>query len=286
MSYDSNENSVDLGSPITLFEFIYGPSTEDVYRYATMPEALVLAGRAWQPANMRHSEIISAGKLDGSELTVSCPNTTPIADLFVAAAPSQQVTLSIWRGHALTLAQGNDDFVRVWMGRVLIPTWVDTNMLELKCEPVATSTRRVGLRRHYQYGCVHVLYDPTTCRVSQPANSASGPLSRVIDNTNMEVTLGVLPPNFTPATLVGGIMTMYLPGGRRVLRSITSAANNGNVWRIGLMSGIPNLATGVTIDLAKGCAHNWDACKGFNNTVNHGGCPNIPTKNPFRNNTF
>lgn len=285
MAYDDKEQSVDLGSPITLFEFIYGPGTEDVLRYATVPEAIVLAGRVWSPANMTHSDIVSAGKLDKSEITITCPSTTSVGDLFIAAPPSQQVTLSIWRGHALTDVTGVDDFVRIWVGRVLVPTW-NEDELELKCEPVATSAKRVGLRRHYQYGCVHVLYAVTSCKVPQPAHTAQAIIASAQSAIGVAITFTNLPATVTPASLTGGIFTLYLPGGRRILRSITSAVNAGSSWQIRLMSAVPGMANGMTVEVSKGCLHNWDACRAFNNTVNYGGCPNIPTKDPFRTNTF
>lgn len=284
MSYSAIEASVDLGQPTTLFEFIYGTTLGDAFRYATTLEEVSLAGRSWSPQNLTHSEISNAGTLDKAELTVKARSDIEVAQLFIAAPPSQQVVLNIWRGHGLTLADGWDDFVRVWTGRVLSAQWEEADV-EFKCEPVATSAKRVGLRRHYQYGCPHVLYG-RACGVSEIANTAAGRIVSLNNGTDLLVNLLTFHVGITPAQLIGGVFTLQLQDGRRVLRSIVSAAMEGASFRLRLMSAVPNMAPGMLIYAARGCLHTFEACATFSNTSNYGGCPNIPTKDPFRTNTF
>lgn len=284
MSYDAIESSVDLGQPTTLFEFIYGTTLGDAFRYATTLEEVSLAGRSWSPQNLTHSEISNAGTLDKAELTVKARCDIEVAKLFIAAPPSQQVVLNIWRGHGLTLADGWDDFVRVWTGRVLSAQWEEADV-EFKCEPVATSAKRIGLRRHYQYGCAHVLYS-RACGVSEIASTSSGSVVSFHNGQDLLVTLSTAGPPIIPERMTGGIFTLQLQDGRQVKRSITGAAWEGGAVRLRLMSSLPELAVGMPIYVARGCLHTFDACRTFNNTSNYGGCPNIPTKDPYRTNTF
>lgn len=284
MSYDSIESSVDLSSPVTLFEFIYGETLGDAMRYATTIDTINVAGRTWDPHSLKHSEISSAGTLDKSELTVNARPDIPVAKLFLAAPPSQQVILNIWRGHRLTLTEGWDEFKRVWTGRVLSCDWLDAEV-EFKCEPVATSAKRVGLRRNFQYGCPHVLYQ-RACGLSQALNTATGRVGSI--QSGVEVT--VILPNpevlLNVERLIGGIFTLKLTNGRRILRSISSAVVTPNGYRVSLLSAVPELEVGLSIEVTRGCQHTFEACKSFANTGNYGGCPNIPTQDPFRNNTF
>lgn len=284
MSYELIETSDDLGAPVSLFEFIYGDTPGEVYRYSTTLEPVTLAGRAWLPHNITHSEIVSSGSLDRAELTVTARADIEVAKLFIAAPPSQEVRLNIWRGHELTLTEGWDDFERVWCGRVLAPTWQEADV-EFKCEPTSTSGKRLGLRRHYQYGCPHVLYG-RACGVSQLANTLYGRVVAV--NNGADLVLDITPSGALPLTsqYLGGILTVILPTGRRILRSITGATVESTGTRVRLMSVIPGIAIGERIEIARGCLHTWDDCKTFNNTPNYGGCPNMPTSDPFRTNTF
>lgn len=287
MSYNGIENSVDLGSPVTLFEFIYGQTSGDAYRYATTLDEVTLAGRAWKPHNLTHSDIVATGKLDKSELTVTARPDIDVAALFIASPPSQPVMLNIWRGHSLTAVDGWDDFTRIWVGRVLTCRWVaESANVEFKCEPVATSAKRVGLRRHYQYGCPHVLYG-RACGVSELANTSRVQVAYVTSQVDIYVAYTGVGPALNAALLTGGIFTITLPDGREARRTIVSAAVDPNMGvYLRLMSALPDIAAGTLGSVARGCLHTFEACKTFNNTSNYGGCPNIPTKDPFRSNTF
>lgn len=284
MSYDLIERSVDLGSPVTLFEFIYGATSGDAYRYSTTVDAVTLAGRAWQPHSLKHTEISSAGSLDKAELTISARADIEVARLFIAAPPSQPVVVNIWRGHALTETNGWDEFVRIWTGRVLNTDWQESEV-EFKCEPVATSAKRIGLRRYYQYGCPHVLYG-RACTVSEVANTAQANVISTANSSTAIVQLVSPPASVTIAKLIGGVFKLNLLDGRLALRSITNAQAVAGGIQISLMSGIPELAAGMIGSVARGCKHTFDDCKSFSNTSNFGGCPNIPTKDAFRTNTF
>lgn len=284
MSYDLIESSVDLGSPVTLFEFIYGQTQGDAYRYSTTSEPVTLAGRAWSPQNLKHSEISSAGTLDRAAVTVTARADIEVGRLFLAAPPSQPVVLNIWRGHALTLQDGWDDFQRIWVGRVLSAEWGEAEV-EFKCEPVATSAKRVGLRRFYQYGCNHVLYG-RACGVSELANTAQCIVVDMVNNRTPIVTLRNTPAGVTVARLVGGILKLGLPDGRTVLRSVVASSVVGGGVQLTLMSAIPELKVGMYGTVARGCKHTFEDCKTFFNTVNYGGCPNIPKVDAFRTNTF
>lgn len=284
MSYAEKEASVDYGSPVTLFEFIYGQTAGDAFRYSTTAEAVTLAGRSWQPHGLRHSEIVSSGSLDRAELTISARSDIEVAKLFLAAPPSQPVVVNIWRGHALTNVEGWDDFIRIWTGRVLDPRWLESEV-EFRCEPVGTSAKRIGLRRYYQYGCSHMLYG-RACSVSELANTSAMKVMTVANSREMIIQLLDPPAGVTPDSLTGGVLKLQMPNGLQVLRAVTLAALVPTGVRVRLMSAVPGLAPGMTGTVSRGCAHTFAACKTFGNTSNYGGCPNIPTRDAFRTNTF
>lgn len=290
MSFDSIETSVDLGRPVTLFEFTYGDGRGDVLRYVGSTDVLITGGaaplvamsRAWTPAPIKHGKITASGSLDKAAIDVMTVKDSDLADLYRVAPPSRQVTLEIFRGNV-----GSTEYKRIWSGRVINGTFEDAE-LKLSCEPVSTSTLRVGLRRNYQYGCPHVLYG-TACGLSRLANMASGTVQSITNAQTIvfkrSVRSLVIPAN----EVIGGVFTLTLPSGREVKRSIIAAtpvAGDDTLITVKLMSVVPDLAVNLPVTLTRGCAHNFEACKKFGNTVNYGGCPNIPTKNPFTANSF
>lgn len=287
MSYDSIEKSVDGNRTRTFFEFVYGEGRGDVLRYVASNEVLITGSlapviainRSWESRAMKHGKISSSGSLDKSNLEVTCDVDNEVVDLLRVAPPSQPVILTIYKGHL-----GSNEFKRRWSGRVL-SVKLDGPEAVFSCEPVSTSTRRVGLRRNYQYGCPHVLYG-RACGMSRAANSMDGTVLTVTSTVELIFARAARTQNILPAELVGGVLTLELASGRQVKRSITDAVTVSTGIKIRLLSVMPELAVGLLTSVTRGCAHNWEACKAFGNTGNYGGTPNVPTKNPFAGNSF
>jgi hypothetical protein len=282
MAYDPIESSVDEGSPVNLFEFRYGDDPDDVFRYCTNDREIVAAGRIWTPCNITHGPIVSSGSLDKAPMDVIMPNDLPLGKQFIITPPSRQILLNIWRGHALP--NGFDDFVRIWTGRVLAPTWREAE-LELSCEPVATSLKRIGLRRYYQYGCPHDLYG-RICRVDKPTYTAIGAVIKLVNARSVHVGFTTTPVPFDHTRFIGGTFRYDPNSGQKALRTIVGISPDTGGYRIELMAAISGIQVGTPITMSYGCKHNWENCLLFNNTPNYGGFPNIPTKNPYRTNTF
>lgn len=285
MAYDDIEQSVDQGEPVTLFEFLYGDTMGDAYRYAATlspnTDTIVAAGMQWAPFQIRHGDITNSGNLDRAKLKVSMSIRAEIAELFKVAPPSRPVRLRIWRGH---VADG--DYRMIWSGRVLDAEW-DGPEVTFSAEPLATSLRRIGLRRFYQYGCSHVLYGPE-CKASRAANTGAGRVVGSNDLRHVDVQIERTPIPLVAGHLIGGVLRLTLADGREALRTITSAQETGsNRFSIHLISALVGISSGLAVDVSRGCEHNFQTCRDrFRNTPNFGGCPNIPTKNPFTANSF
>lgn len=80
--------------------------------------------------------------------------------------------------------------------------------------------------------------------------------------------------------MVGGFVRWETEDGfieRRTIR-----ARTGNT--LTLDYGATSLAEGLAVRVYDGCAHNWEACDSKGNTVNYGGVPYKPVKNPMSGN--
>lgn len=287
MSFDSIENSVDQARPRTFFEFIYGDGRGDVLRYVGSTEVLITGSpapviainRSWVPRAIKHGSITTAGTLDKAVLEVTCGADIELSSFFRAAPPSRPVQLNIYRGHV-----GSTEYRRIWAGRVLNAAFEGPEVV-FSCEPVSTSVRRIGLRRNYQYGCPHVLYGEA-CGLSRAANTANGRIDLIVSGQTVVIKFAARSLVLRAAEVAGGVFTITLGDGRQVRRAVTSATDVAGGIRVRLLAVMPEMAVGLTASITRGCKHNWVACKAFGNTVNYGGFPHIPTKNPFTSNSF
>lgn len=282
MSYDSIENSIDISKPVFLYEVVYGPSPQDVYRYIAEERDQTAMGAVWKAQNIKHGDITSAGTLDKQSLTLTARRDIDVWDLYRVGPPSYVVQLRIYRGQL-----DINEFSTEWVGRILLAQRRDSEV-EFSCEPISTSLRNPGLRRKYQYGCPHVLYDDQSCKADVNLHTAAGSIIAIEGVTTPVVQFAGDQHGVTAENIVAGIFRTYDSKGLMIRRAIVSAEDLGNrQFRLHLMTYAPDMAVGRIANVSKGCPHTFAACRDtFNNVGNFGGCPNIPTKNPFTSNQF
>lgn len=262
------ERSKRGGRPVNLFRFRYGPWDSDVYAYTDHEAAIVHQGITYAPVPIERGAFSSSGSLDKQSLEIAMAGDSEVAELFRVYPPPQVVALTIFQGH---VTDPENEYLAIWVGRVLTCAWRETEVA-LQCEPARTQLRRVGLRRHYQYMCPHVLYG-SQCRASEAAATQQ---ARVAGVSGRFLTLESAPAN--PDHFVGGIVRWRDAVERVNARAILAVA--GEVLTLG---GIPQeLAVGAAVEVLYGCGHTLEACRDVHdNVANFGGHPYIPTKNPL-----
>lgn len=174
MSFATQEESRQLGEPVNLYLFRYGTGPSDIYCYSDCEEPVVFDGKTFVPTPIDRDSITPKSTLDKSELEIRMRQNTELADLFRYYPPSEVVTLVIFQGHNL---DPSNQWLAAWSGRVL-GFKIEGNMAHYTCEPVSSSMRRPGLRRHYQYGCPHLLYGTGAGRCN--ANKAAATITRTV----------------------------------------------------------------------------------------------------------
>lgn len=269
MAFGFFELSRTKGRKIGLYLFRYGASSGSYYAYTNHTKSITRSGITYTPVPIKRGRIVSKSNLDKTRLDVRTSLALPLAELFRIYPPSQVVTLTISELHL----NDTDNEVRViWSGRVTSASREGRELI-LGCEPIRTATRRMGLRRHYQYSCPHVLFS-TACGANKAAATVTATVASV---SGTSVTLA---SGWTTAPLtqyVSGTVEWTNAAGDTETRAILSIS--GDTLQIsGLLR---DVSIGTSIKVIRGCARTMVGCNEHSNILNFGGCPYIPTKTPL-----
>ena len=284
MTFEVNESSRSQGQPAELYLFRYGTDEASFYAYTDVGEDIVVDGVTYQSLTLKRGKIVSSGTLDKTALSVTCPLSADVVELFRIYPPGEVVTLVIRAGHLTDGSEVLTDWPVIWSGRILQCSRDNTNGPEatFTCEPASTSMRRVALRRHYQLSCPHVLY----AQGDNLCNAVKA--DRTIDTTVESFTLtSVTVPAADVAAyalpkFLGGTVEWTTDTGRNV-RSIIRIS--GSAFQ--LSGPTTGLSDGYAVTVSLGCNHQTDDCQLLHaNILNYGGQPYIPQVNPIKTNPF
>lgn len=272
MTFAAREESRSLGEPLSYYLFRYGPDSYFAYTDAETPQQMAIPNIpgtvTFTPVPIARGEIAGTGSLDRTTLDIMLDDALELCSLFALYPPSDVVTLSVYEGHA-----GEDEVKGVWFGRVVGYGSDGQTKARLTCEPVATSLKRPGLRRHYQRGCPLVLYGPQCRAAKAPATTTA--LCQAVNGGVVTLPNGW---SAQAAKYAGGIAEWLRVDGRTERRTVLQSTVGGMLVLSGPALG---LVPGTQVTLSLGCNHQMDDCRTLHsNILNFGGQPWIPLKNP------
>jgi hypothetical protein len=283
MTFAAYEKSRQKGRPVNLFYVKYGDSPGSYLAYTDAEQAITKNGIKYMPLAIDRGKIAVSGKLDKAALEVRATLNTPMAELFRVYPPASVVNITVMQGH---VNDPDAQFLVVWTGRVISAKRTD-NELVLTCEPISTTLKRIALRRHYQYSCMHVLYG-SECRANKAAATTHQTVMGTVNNT-VTLPAGWASDDFA-LKYIGGMIEWTNSAGDLESRTILRVVNTNTVLVTGF---IRDLKVGDPIDVILGCNHGFymnadkndldvktDCYYLHDNIHNYGGCPWIPTKNP------
>lgn len=264
MTYAALETSKASGSPVELYEFRRG---SDFWRYTSAAYDIEFQSKPYEAVAMQRTSLDLGGEMGRANLTVTFPRDIAVADTFRVSPPTEVMTLTVYRQHV-----GDSEFAVAWLGRVLNAAWRG-GQVELHCEPVFTSLKRSGLRRHYQRACPHTLYT-SDCGALADTFRVNGSVTGI---SGLVVSVGAA-GGYPAGHFNGGYLEWDGPANveRRMIVSHSGAALT--------LASLPiNLVGGQSVRAFPGCDHTLGAggCAKFSNVPNYGGWPYIPLKNPF-----
>ncbi|MBU6956025.1 phage BR0599 family protein [Hahella sp. HN01] len=263
MSYSDRETSTDEACPVELYEFRRGTR---VWRYTSAARDERFNAFVYSSIALKRGVIERSAQSGRAGFRVTLPRDVAVAQAFISTPPSEVTLLTVYRRH-----MDDSETVPVWMGRVLNAEWRGSEV-EFNCEPVYTSLQRTGLRRLYQRNCPHALYgaacgaSPTAHRIKGNVMAQEGPVIRV-----------AAAADYADGYFAGGIAT-WSAEGLTEKRMIVGQSGDA----ITLSTTPPGLRVGAAVMLYPGCDHTLTTCDAkFSNSLNYGGFPFIPSKNPF-----
>lgn len=259
MTYAAVESSAHSGQPVELYRFSSGLRK---WLYTSADVAFVHQSETYDPYPLKRGPFRQTQELAKSGMEVNTARDLPFVADAMASPLIGVIALTVYRRH-----RSDAEVQQWWKGRVKGVRFAGSEAI-ISCEPLGASLRRIGLRRPAQRQCPYALYG-LGCNVVAALHTATGNL---LSHTGATITSGVFAsqPN---GWWVGG--KIELAG---VLRFIVGHATD----TLTLSSGVPGLAQNAGFVVFPGCDHTVAICSAkFGNSLNYGGAPWWPSKNPF-----
>lgn len=270
MTFAAYETSEEGGRPAELYELRIGT---EVFLYTNSQMPITISTSTYVPLPISRSEISSSAESGtGEHLDVKLPGDNLFVRKFVSIVPGRRPTLTLLKLHLADVAQ---ETIVLFKGVVQSVSFSDnSDVATLKVAPLTAAKSRPIPRLTYQSLCGHMLYD-ARCKIGE-------------HDPDFEKFLLV-----EAVTGAGGILQLdgadtfgfadfFVNGFVEYLgdyRLITEQA--GELCTLLLPFGTSPL--GTVVRCLAGCKHRLaqDCIAKYDNRINYGGFPFVPTKNIF-----
>ena len=267
MSYDQFETSIEGAQTLELYQFAFGA---DVYRFTSYNSDVTWGGLSYQKAQISRSKQENAIEDAIKQMTITVNLENPVAQKFIANVPGILGTVQVLRANANDVAEETVVVFDGFVAQVKNDAALEAQIL---CQPLTNLFQQTGPRFKSQGLCNHVLYDQR-CKVVRALFTYNGTVTGVSGST---ITVNGLSAN-GPTWAVGGFAQApsSAPEDKRMILS-----QSGDDITLLLPFSIPVL--GIEVGVLAGCDHTigGDCLNKFSNTINFGGSPYVPRKNPF-----
>jgi uncharacterized phage protein (TIGR02218 family) len=268
MSYEEREESVYEGNPIELYEFFREGTS--AWRFTSSDSNKEYLGNLYFATPMLRNSIEQSQDIVRASLTIEMPSSEPFIQQFITEPLFTKISIIIRRYH-----EGDTEYVSLWQGRVINVEQKESTA-SITCESSYTSLKRPTLRRLYQTSCPHLLYGPI-CTLTNTDYRVQATIS-IIDGV---IITAPQYSSYTPPHFVGGYVE-HTKEGVIVRRFIVDNTTELATTTITLNLPLYQAEVGDTLFTFPGCDHTIDTCDTkFSNSINYGGQPWIPQKNPM-----
>lgn len=270
MTFNEYEISIEGSQPVETYKIVLGSS---IYRYTSAEDDQVISGETYTAYSIKRNRVGKGREIRGNILELTVPGNNEIAMQYASNLPGLKAEVTV---HRFQRPDGiTPENIMIFKGRIgSVRFTEDVKKAILAVQPIGVALSREMPRYCYSAQCNHMLYEEDTCGVaaSDPAYKYSGLVSVVSANT-------IIVPgasSFTDGWFTAGKVEALSGSDARLITNHTG--NN-----IKMLLPFPFSAVGQAVDLYAGCAHTIAICKTkFDNVINFGGWPFVPTKNIFQ----
>jgi len=278
MAFDDQEISTEGGAPIELYKI----EGADSFYYTSSATEFTFEGNTYIPVSMSRSGPVISPKTTSGGLALKVPFNDPFAARYLGGVPPAPDRITIYQVHLsdsvqevrpfwsglVSAVKFSGETATISIGGVLARTsmQIPSNTFSWSCNHVLYGKRCKVIEREYefQFTVNSVSSDGITLTLSD-ADSENTPQTEITD---------------APAYFNGGRLDPGVPGSQRMIVRM-EMDTPGNYTAV-LMVPISGLNAGDVLIISAGCDRSLGTCYSrFNNIVNYGGFPFIPTLNPF-----
>lgn len=268
MTYDAYQTSQYGGEPMTLFRFASGSSKTWLLTSERTP---VLRGsELYVPEAIRHGDLEQTIGESPKPFEITVPSNSDIALQFLSFLPAQPITVIVYSRH-----RPDADYVPIFIGECASGSTDPEGITTITCQPLSYKLERNIPWPRYCATCNWALYS-IGCGVSRDAFKTVATVTAA-DGFDIK------------ASAFAGFEDGWFNAGF-VVRDLTGEVRWAVVHiddTLTLVSPFPNFGLGESVTAYAGCDGLEQTCVDkFNNLPNFAGHPDVPTKNPYRDNVF
>ena len=255
-----------------LYRFIEG-DTGNVYCVTNADELEVYDSgsgpETYLPVPIGRNEIEGKGDLARANITINFALNNTTAMRWFTTSLDFPITVTIF-------SKDEDTYEVEWKGR-LASVSPNRKQLNFVFESVFTSLRRMGLRQRFQITCPYSLYGQG-CTLDRNDFDVPGAVTLVVNDTVTFPAAATYPDGY----FTSGIFEDNMGNLRFITRHVGDQLVLIRPMNPLLAYIAENGYSGLTGRAFPGCDRTTQTCNDkFNNLLNHGGFPFMPSKNPF-----
>lgn len=270
MTFAAYETATETGQPIELYEFRIGAES---FFYTNNQVSVTVASLTYAPLPIARDKLTKTAESNQKEgLTVELPGDNPFVRKYVSIAPGKRATMTLKKLHRPDVAV---ETVVQYKGVVQSVTFTENcDKATLMISPLTAAKSRPIPRLTYQSLCGHMLYDARCKILETDPDFEKFLLVEAVTDGGRVLQLDDADTFGFADFFVNGFVEY-----QDDFRLIT--AQSGELCTLLLPFGTSPISQVVRV--LAGCKHriSEDCFTRYDNVVNFGGFPFVPTKNIF-----
>ena len=271
MSFEIQEESIEDGQPIDLFEFYAGG---EYFRFTNGETSQFRSGSTFYPGVISRDDIKRSGSKFESEvelqLSISDNSVSDFSTQWARFAPDGSTTIAIYEKH---ITDGAAEFRTSFLGEVQSIRY-DHQYAYMLCKSMGDFLTREGPKDTWSASCENQFGDDY-CNVVLPTYTKTLGLSS-ISTSGITLTINTLGDGQVDGDYRGG----YVKITDRIFDFRYIVDHTGD--QLTIQQPFGSLVAGQTLSIVQGCHKTIRDCiDRFANIEHYGGTPYTPRQNPF-----